>query len=116
MYSFQIKQDGLPDKIAEITMESSVESTTLNETLTAVFKESGLKGVIMNIQHVEFIESSGLGALVTAYKQCHQKGLPVAFSHPQSYIQKLVGITKLDQVLTLVDSDEKAVEHLFAST
>lgn len=116
MYPYHVEKDGQHSGLARITVEKSVDSSQLNESLAAVMKESGVKAIIIDIEQVEFIESSGLGALVTAYKQCHQKGIGVVFANPQPYILKLVGITKLDQVLTLVDSDEKAIEHLFQAS
>ena len=113
MYPYQVEKDGEHSGLARITIEKSVDSSSLNDSLAAALKEGAVKAMIIDIGQVEFIESSGLGALVTAFKQCQQKEIRVVFSNPQSYILKLVGITKLDQVLTLVESDEKAVAHLF---
>jgi len=65
--------------------------------------------VIVDMSEVSFMDSTGLGVLISAEKQIRHAGmdLRLVVTHPQ--IRKLLELTGLDDVFTVVSSAHDAV-------
>lgn len=97
-------------QVVRIEVQPPVDSQTLHATVDSVFTEGNtVSGVILDLSQVDFIESSGLGALVAVFKRCGDKQCPVVFLNPQSYVMKLIEITRLDKVFTIKQELAEAV-------
>ncbi len=93
-----------------IEVQTPVDSQTLHQTVDGVFAEQGnVTGIILDLASIDFIESSGLGALVAVFKRCGDNQCPVVFLNPQAYVVKLIEITRLDKVLTIKHDLNEAV-------
>lgn len=66
----------------------------------------------LDMQELTFVESSGLGTLVSAYKQVVQAGGRLVVFNLQPYVQKLVDITKLHRILAIQATEAEAVAYL----
>lgn len=96
--------------VIRIEVETPVDSQTLHATVDAAFAgDKKPSGIILDLAKVDFIESSGLGALVAVFKRCGDQQCPVVFLNPQSYVMKLIEITRLDKVLTIKQDLSEAV-------
>jgi anti-sigma B factor antagonist len=73
------------------------------------FIGSGPELVIVDMSEATFIDSTGLGVLISAEKQIRHAGkdLRLVVTHPQ--ITKLLELTGLDQVFTVLSSTNDAV-------
>jgi anti-sigma B factor antagonist len=79
----------------------------LKEKLSRLF-ESGNYKVVIDLVHVEFIDSAGLGYLVSALKICMNHSGDLTLVHPNEAIQDLLKITKLKDIFKVFDSVEAA--------
>ncbi|MBK8190208.1 MAG: STAS domain-containing protein [Vampirovibrionales bacterium] len=76
--------------------------------------ESGQRRIILNLAQVTFIESSGLGSLVSAFKYCESHGGALGFCGIQPQVRQLLDLTKLSRVLKLFADEQDALAALSA--
>ena len=59
------------------------------------------KNFIFNFSQCDFIDSTGLGALVSIYKKCDEKGGSVKLKSLKPDVEKLFKLTRLDKVFEI---------------
>ena len=67
--------------------------------------------VIVDVEHVSFMDSTGLAILAKAYRRCQGEGGEVCVLLPTPFVQRTLAIVGLDQIVTVVTSDEE-VRHI----
>lgn len=65
--------------------------------------------IVLNFTDVVFISSSGLGTLVTFYKQLRARNRQLAVYGLRDVIRQVFEIVRLNKVIALVDSEEEAL-------
>lgn len=63
--------------------------------------EKGQKNFIFNFSQCDFIDSTGLGALVSIYKKCAEKGGSIKLKTLRPEVEKLFKLTRLDRVFEI---------------
>ncbi len=71
--------------------------------------ETGVKKLVLNLADVSYIDSSGLGELVSAYTTAQAKGCTVKLLNVQTKVQDLLQITKLYTVFEAHTDEAEAV-------
>lgn len=66
----------------------------------------------IDISQVRYINSSGIGVLITILTKFRNKGGEVVLINPSEHVKKLLVITKLNAIFTIVDSMEQAQSEL----
>ena len=56
-------------------------------------------GILVNMRHVTFIDSTGLGALVAGYKAAREAGVPYRVGRVASFVERQMRLTGLDELL-----------------
>jgi len=82
--------------------------STFKKTVTRLLEE-GAVNLVVDLQRVGFLDSSGLGALVRALKISQNEGGQTKLLHAGPQVRKLLEMTKLDSVFEIHDDLEKAV-------
>ena len=73
--------------------------------------DEGPKNIILDLSHIDFVDSSGLGALVHSAKKSHSAdGIFQIVSNPR--VTQTVKLVRLDQFLSLQPSVEDALAKL----
>jgi anti-sigma B factor antagonist len=65
--------------------------------------------VVVNLDGVEFLDSTGLGVLIGGLKRCREKGGTLVLAAAREPVLKVLGITGLDRVFPIHDTVESAV-------
>ncbi len=73
---------------------------------------AGIRLCTIDLSQVRYMNSSGIGVLITMLTKFRNKGGEVVLINPSEQIRKLLLITKLNSIFTIVDSADKAKEHL----
>lgn len=73
--------------------------------------KTGHYTIALNMTHVEFIDSSGLGALVGCLKLAGSKGKFVLFGL-QPTVVSMLKLTRMDRVFDLYAAEEQALQML----
>ncbi len=88
----------------------------LGEGTTAIRKavldalEAGTKKIILNFEEIDYIDSSGVGALLSAYTSVANAGGKMKLLHLTARIRELLMITKLLTVFEAHDDEKKAMD------
>ncbi|RZU50705.1 anti-sigma B factor antagonist [Krasilnikovia cinnamomea] len=70
--------------------------------------DAGDRRVVVDLAGVSFMDSSALGALVTAYKALREAGGRLGLAAVQPAVRSVLEITSVDRVIAVYDSVEAA--------
>jgi anti-anti-sigma factor len=107
-------------------MSQQVKVITLNGTLNAITSdefqqhitqvlESDVKIVLVDCQNVTFIDSSGLGALVLAFKKLKEVGTKMVLCSINEQVRILFELTSMDKVFEIFPNQD-AFNQVLLST
>ena len=71
--------------------------------------EAGARKLIVNMARVKYMDSSGLGELISCYTTLQQVSGRIKLLHLSDRLQYLLAITKLNSVFETFDSEPAAV-------
>jgi anti-sigma B factor antagonist len=77
--------------------------------LNAVRRE-GAPTMILDFSGVPYLDSSGLGSLVSAYTSCSKAGRRVALTGINQRVRKVLEITKVEQIFLMFPTLSDALE------
>jgi anti-sigma B factor antagonist len=66
----------------------------------------------IDLSNVRYMNSSGIGVLITLLTKFRNKGGEVVLINPSEQIKKLLIITKLNAIFSIVNSSEEAIVKL----
>lgn len=96
-----------------ITLKGNVmggpDGAKLHDTLHE-YKEQGKKNVVVDLSKVKFMNSSGLGMLISGMTTMRNAGGDLRLANVADKIQSLLVITKLITVFKHYDSVDEAIE------
>ena len=72
--------------------------------------EKGIKDLIIDLKDVHFIDSSGLGVLVSGYKNASIKHGSLKLSNLQSQVKSLFELTRLHRVFDIFMTADDALQ------
>lgn len=100
------------DVTGEIRLGESAKQ--LSAELSKILSDEGVAGVVIQMENINYIDSTGLGELVGYLGRFTDKGKRLKLVRPNQTVLKLLQLTKLDQVFTICDSEEAALEDLMS--
>lgn len=66
----------------------------------------------IDIENVRYINSSGIGVLITILTKFRNKGGELFLIKPSEHVKKLLIITKLQAIFNIVDSEQAALDKI----
>ena len=93
-------------KHARIVEETVIQQ--ISAELLALIDKTTETNVLLNFDHVEFLSSSALGALIKLNKKCKEYKINLKLCNIQSDIMQVFKITRLDKVLAIYRDAEVA--------
>ena len=100
------------DGVGVVGLEGRVvlgeESNALREQVKSMLA-AGQKKIVLNMDHVTYIDSAGLGTLVAAHHSARTQGASLKLSNLGSRFQEILQVTKLLTVFEVYDSEAAAV-------
>lgn len=98
----------------------TVDAARIDAAVAIQFKDlmrsevpTDISRAILNLEQVEFVDSSGLGAIVAAMKALSD-GPRLDLAGLQPAVQKVFHLTRMDSIFLIFDSVEEALEHAAA--
>ena len=70
----------------------------------------GQKKILLNLGDVTYVDSAGLGALISSYTTTKREGAQLKLVNLTKRIQDLLAITKLITVFDTYDNEQEAIE------
>jgi anti-sigma B factor antagonist len=107
-FSHEIKNDKLVIRLSgDLIGEDN--GTSIMEAVSNALQQ-GLMACIVDISGLRYINSSGIGVLITILTKFRNKGGEVYLMKPSESVQKLLVITKLNAIFQIVQSEEEVVK------
>jgi anti-sigma B factor antagonist len=95
---------------AEISAHGEIDLATVNTLRSAITSAlaQGVRHVVLHLEGVIYIDSSGLGTLIGAHKRVTASGGTMTVVCTRPRILRLFAITGLDRVLTVTAPEDPA--------
>lgn len=95
-----------------VDLEDNIDASCAHELrdLLKGMIDGGTRRILMNLKEVNFIDSSGLGIFVAAYKMMNQIGGAIKFAKPQKTLEKIFELTRTHKVFEIFDSIDEALK------
>ena len=74
--------------------------------------QDNVKLCLIDISGLRYINSSGIGVLITVLTKFRNKGGEVCLLNPSENVKKLLIITKLNAIFNIVETKAEAIETL----
>jgi anti-anti-sigma factor len=88
------------------------EATAVREKVNAV-AAAGRFNVLLNLEHVEYIDSTGLGAMVICFTSLRKAGGALKLVNPNKRNVELLLLTKLHTIFEVFSNEQDAVNSFF---
>jgi anti-sigma B factor antagonist len=88
------------------------EASTVREKVNAV-AAAGRFNVLLNLEHVEYIDSTGLGAMVICFTSLKKAGGALKLVNPNKRNVELLLLTKLHTIFEVFSDEQDAVNSYF---
>ncbi|HRF39411.1 MAG TPA: STAS domain-containing protein [Saprospiraceae bacterium] len=97
-----------------------LDETTLNSVLApqlksefVILSNEGVNNLILDLSNVEFVDSSGLSAILTGDRLWKLIGsfILTGIEHPS--VKKLIEISRLETILTIVPTASESIDYIF---
>ncbi len=85
-------------------------SDLLKSELNSLF-ESGAKNIVIDLKEVRFIDSSGLGVLVSGFKNASARQGSLTLCSLQNQVRSMFELTRLHRVFDIYTTIDEALEH-----
>ena len=102
-YTHEIKNNKLVLRLAGDLIGEESGSSFLDAGNNAI--QDKIMDCIIDISNVRYINSSGIGTLITILTKFRNKGGEVYLMKPSESVQKLLVITKLNAIFQIVQSE-----------
>jgi anti-sigma B factor antagonist len=100
------------DGASVVTLDGRIvmgaEGNALCERLKSLISE-GKKRIVLNMNHIEYVDSSGLGTLVSAHLNAKNHGASLKLSNLGRKFQEVLELTKLVAVFDVCNTEASAV-------
>ncbi len=91
---------------------NSIVAPTLKSDLV-IMRNEGLDNLVIDLSEVKYIDSSGLSAILTGNRLWKDYGTFVLSGVNHPAVKKLIEISRLDSVLTIIPTAEEAKEYVY---
>ena len=104
------------DRYAIFSLEEKNLNSLIAPQLKSEFvflRNEGVRNLIFDMGDVDYVDSSGLSSILTANRIWKDYGSFVMTNVKSDSIHKLIEISKLDGILTIIPTVEESVEYVF---
>ncbi|MBK8620661.1 MAG: STAS domain-containing protein [Saprospiraceae bacterium] len=97
-----------------------LDEENLNSVLAPALKSEfifcrneGVKNLIFDMSAVKYVDSSGLSSILTANRLWKDDGLFIVTGVVQNAVKKLIEISRLESILTIIPTLSEAIDYVF---
>ncbi len=112
-FNYEIKRqnDIVIFKVAEPRFDSQISGLVKGE-LTILLNAEEVKKLVFDLSDVEYCDSSGLSAILLAFRMLHDEGGELRIAGARKNVKTLIEISQLDRILKLTETVDEAIEQL----
>ena len=101
-------------KLEEDKLDSLLSPDLKSELVS--LQAQGTQNLILNLSQTKYADSSGLSALLTGNRTYTENGGAFILTEVSPFVDKLLTISQLNNVLTILASDEAAEDLILANS
>ncbi len=75
-----------------------------------VFGAEGFRNMVLNLTNVDFVDSSGLSAILVAHRLCKEQNGTFVMANLNENVQRLIHISQLDGILNITPTVQEAAD------
>lgn len=109
-YSVDKKEDYVFFTLNESRVDTVVAPDLKTELVLLV--NAGYKNIVLDMSEVEFVDSSGLSALLVGNRNCENIKGALILTGLQKNVQRLIDISKLNDILKVIGTQDEARDYL----
>jgi len=96
------------DRVLNLKIQGELDVSNISEFKDTLFKgiESQSPNVLMDCGELKYIDSTGLGVMVSALKKSKALGGSIKIVNLKPYLQKIFTITALDKIFNIEVADK----------
>ena len=84
-----------------VDLQGDLDINSNKELKEKVNSVEGVKKIIVNCENLSYVDSTGLGAFISIYKNIKEKGEELVITGLKPHIKKIFLITDLDKVFEI---------------
>lgn len=111
MFEVKYTSTALIIKLADQSKINIVNADTVKDTLIEFINKNNT--VIFDLSSIAYVDSSGLGAILTAYHVAHNNNKKLILANIPNQVMDLLKIVKLNDIFTIRQTIEEALELSF---
>jgi len=97
-------------KLNEDKLTSSISSELKTEFV--MFNSQDFKNIVLDLSDTVYCDSSGLSAILVGNRLCKNSGGSFILTSLQDHVKKLISISQLDNILTIIPTTGEAVDYI----
>lgn len=108
-YSIEYQED-----IVLFTLKTKSLDSVISAELKAkilIICQPDIKALIVDLSNVEYIDSSGFGALLLAHRQLRDHGIPIYMAGVNDMVKTMFGMLQITDLFTFNDTLENALKE-----
>jgi anti-sigma B factor antagonist len=76
-----------------------------------ILSNEGVRNLIFDLSQVEFVDSSGLSAILTGHRLWQDEGLFILSGIQSPNVKRLIEISRLESVLTIIPTLQESIDY-----
>jgi anti-anti-sigma factor len=99
-----------PPRAAVLTLRGDVDFFTedaFRAEAEQLLADADVESFVVDFEHVEMVDSSGISLLVDLLRLCREMGLPMVLRNVPERVRQLLDLTGLDQVMPIEDAADR---------
>ena len=97
----------------EVKLGESAEN--FSAELASVLADPAVEGVVLQMENINYLDSTGLGELVGYLGRFQESGKRLKLVKPNQTVVRLLQLTRLDQVFKVYPDEESALGEMLGS-
>jgi len=105
----------IEDNVCIFSIEGNIALDGVSDVKSYIkpfLSDEDIKGIVINFESVNFIDSSGIGLIVSVFKNLQQRKASLTLCQLSAKNKEIFNMTRLDKILNIFDSEQEAIENI----
>ena len=98
--------------VIELDGELDLYNAYKVKTLYAKMAEKGINSIILDLENLDYLDSSGLGSMIYIFSDLKKHDGKMSLYHLNGAPKNLIQMTRLDKLFLIADTIEESVEQV----
>lgn len=98
--------------VIELDGELDLYNAYKVKTLYAKMVEKGIHSIILDLENLDYLDSSGLGSIIYIFSDLKKHDGKMSICHLNGSPKNLIQMTRLDKLFLIADTIEESIEQI----